>query len=122
MLEEYFKLGIIDKNGNMASLEKIKEILSALSEEEKTRIVEKIKKNYTISDPRPFFDFVDIWKHNYQMLFGEPTEDLVNVVRCKNCTHSVEYEENLFCCFYPMTNFSVSPNGYCYNGERRSDE
>jgi hypothetical protein len=32
MLEEYFKLGIIDKNGNMASLEKIKEILSALFE------------------------------------------------------------------------------------------
>lgn len=49
----------------------------------------------------------------------QPAVDVVEVVRCKNCTHSCEYQENLFCCFYPLTNFSVSPNGYCYNGERR---
>lgn len=46
--------------------------------------------------------------------------DLVEVVRCCDCRYSDVYGKNCFCEYDPIETKSVSPNGYCSSGERRS--
>lgn len=50
------------------------------------------------------------------------TADVVEVVRCCDCRYSDVYGKNCFCEYDPIETKSVSPNGYCSYGERRSEE
>lgn len=47
-------------------------------------------------------------------------DDLVWVVRCKNCVHSAYTEERITWCKRHRT--YMSSNGYCYCGERRGED
>ena len=49
-----------------------------------------------------------------------PAADVVEVVRCRECSHSQEYlDDELFClCFEDV----VPLYGYCYKGKRKEDE
>lgn len=50
----------------------------------------------------------------------EPTADVVEVVRCKDCKHSVKHQLGYGC----GMNYHLATNGewFCADGERREDE
>ena len=49
---------------------------------------------------------------------AQPTADVVEVVRCRDCKYSeVDENENLWCAFY-NEKIREMPNGYCWHGER----
>ena len=55
----------------------------------------------------------------------QPTADVVEVVRCKDCVHCADDwngNQPMFTCEIAMCNESVEPNGYCFCGERREDD
>ena len=45
-----------------------------------------------------------------------PTADVVEVVRCENCTHSKSYPMRIICHRFGR---DVNENGFCSYGERR---
>lgn len=51
----------------------------------------------------------------------EPTADVVEVVRCKDCIHCADDwngNQPMFTCELGMCHESVEPNGYCSYAER----
>ncbi len=48
----------------------------------------------------------------------QPTADVVEVVRCKDCKHSKEYPMRIICHRFGR---DVVENGFCNYGERRTD-
>lgn len=47
--------------------------------------------------------------------------DVVDVVRCKDCKYGeVDENENTWCTFY-NGRIREMPNGYCWHGERRTE-
>ena len=54
----------------------------------------------------------------------QPTADVVEVVRCKDCVHCADDwngNQPMFTCDISMCHESVEPSGYCFCGERRED-
>lgn len=54
----------------------------------------------------------------------QPTADVVEVVRCKDCVHCADDwngNQPMFTCDIAMCHESVEPSGYCFCGERRED-
>lgn len=47
--------------------------------------------------------------------------DVIKVVRCKDCRYSDVYGKNCFCEYDPIETKSVSLNGYCSYGEKRDE-
>lgn len=47
----------------------------------------------------------------------QPTADVVEVVRCKNCKYYIVEE---LACFYPRHNGIIGIDGFCSYGERRT--
>ena len=58
--------------------------------------------------------------HAIQCIKEAPAADVVEVVRCRECSHSQEYlDDELFClCFEDV----VPLYGYCYKGERKETD
>ncbi len=56
-----------------------------------------------------------------ELIERQPTADVVEVVRCKDCKHSIvnEFHQNkpLICCLTKMCG-TVDPNWYCAGGEK----
>ena len=57
----------------------------------------------------------------FDLLYSQPSADVVEVVRCRDCRYSDVYGKNCFCEYDPIETKSVSPNGYCNYGERRPE-
>lgn len=62
-------------------------------------------------------DFKDGVRCTLEMLKTQPTADVVEVVRCKDCKHFVD--EGMYCSNNIITMFD---HFYCYYGERREDD
>lgn len=55
-----------------------------------------------------------------EVINNQPTADVVEVVRCKDCVMCVEYMGNMFCGYQSFLSNpeGVSANDYCSKGER----
>lgn len=59
----------------------------------------------------------------YADIVNAQTEDVVEVVRCKDCIFFKESEvTNSSCCDWHREYFETYPNDYCSYGERREQE
>lgn len=57
------------------------------------------------------------------IIMGQPTADVVKVVRCKDCRMFVENKEAFVAyCKRELKNLCVKPDDYCSSGEKRSEE
>ena len=56
----------------------------------------------------------------YSTLYQQPTADVVEVVRCKNCTHFVKRNEKPPFCF--LRRRHIKENDFCSDGELKECE
>lgn len=69
-------------------------------------------------------DYKDGVRCTLEMLKTQPTADVVEVVRCKDCVHCADDwngNQPMFTCEIAMCHESVEPSGYCFRGEWRED-
>lgn len=52
----------------------------------------------------------------------QPTADVVEVVRCKDCRYGHQYTNDRVYCSLGHDMYAYRPNDYCSYGERRGDE
>ena len=55
-------------------------------------------------------------------IFHAPTVDAVEVVRCRDCKHNEHHDMLLYCGHIRGLAGMVSPDGFCYYGERIDNE
>ena len=54
-----------------------------------------------------------------RVISEQPTADVVEVVRCKDCDRSAKYKDYYLC---GVDNRAVNADSFCSYGERRTDE
>ena len=95
---------------NVGNIEYIRkqDALDAFGLSEKTR---KYGGDHSGYDTRMLYEIHDA-------LTGSPAEDVVQVVRCKDCKHHA-YDEIFSCywCEYPGRVRDTTPDGFCEKGE-----
>lgn len=64
-------------------------------------------------------DYKQALKAVYEKIDNAPAEDVVPVVRCKNCKYA-EFVDDRITCEY--TTEWLDPNGYCSMGEKNDGE
>lgn len=58
-----------------------------------------------------------------EIVEAQKTEDIVSVIRCKDCKHRIKWKESYGCSFWGYYGDEFADGEmFCYKGERKDDE